>query len=49
MLSGDAARAALQKYAASESDRAKGVRVHKLLAPKLAAQIVEALADTCWD
>jgi hypothetical protein len=46
MLSGDAARAALQKYAASESDRAKGVRVHNLLAPRLATDIVAALADT---
>ncbi|MFT4010764.1 MAG: DUF5724 domain-containing protein [Nocardioidaceae bacterium] len=46
MLSGDAARAALQKYAASESDRNKGLRVHKFLAPKLATDIVTALADT---
>lgn len=45
MLAGDAARAALMKHAAPESDRTKGVRVHKLLAPKLAAAIVEALAD----
>ncbi|MEQ7011071.1 DUF5724 domain-containing protein [Actinopolymorpha sp. B17G11] len=46
MLSGDAARAALQKYVASEGDRTKGVRVHKLLAPKLATDIVAVLADT---
>ena len=46
MLSGDAARAALQKYAASESDRSKGIRVHKLLAPKLAADMVASLGDT---
>lgn len=46
MLSGDAAAAALQKYTASERDRAKGVRVHKLLAPKLATHVVTALTDT---
>jgi len=36
----------MQKYAASESDRAKGVRVHRFLAPRLASDIVAALADT---
>jgi hypothetical protein len=33
------------EYAASESDRAKGLRVRKLLAPRLATDILEALAD----
>ncbi|MFN8190955.1 MAG: DUF5724 domain-containing protein [Nocardioidaceae bacterium] len=46
MLSGDAARAALQQYAAPESERSKGIRIHKLLAPKLATDIVTAMADT---
>ncbi|GAB2977914.1 DUF5724 domain-containing protein [Nocardioides montaniterrae] len=45
MLSGDAARAAIQPYAASNSERAKGIRVRKLVAPKLAGEIVSALAD----
>lgn len=45
MISGDAARAALQKYAASENDRARGIRVHRLMAPKLATDVVTALAD----
>ncbi|GAB3862705.1 DUF4132 domain-containing protein [Nocardioides maradonensis] len=46
MLSGDAARAALQQYAAPESERSKGIRIHKLLAPKIATDIVTAMADT---
>lgn len=45
MLAGDAARAALMKHAAPEWERRKGLRVHKLLAPKLASDIVEILAD----
>ncbi|WP_134742008.1 DUF4132 domain-containing protein [Nocardioides sp. 503] len=46
MLSGDVARAEMAKYAASESDRARGLRVHKLLAPRLATDIVSSLVDS---
>lgn len=45
MLSGDAARAALQNHAASEDEQRRGIRVRKRLAPRLATDAVEALAD----
>lgn len=43
MLSGDDARAALLKHAAPESDRSKGVHVHKFFAPRLASDLVSVL------
>lgn len=45
MLSGEAARAALAQYAAPESERMQGVRVHGLMAPRLAKQMAEAMND----
>lgn len=45
MLSGDAVEAALVKYVASDEERRRGVRVRKRMAPKLASQIADAVAD----
>lgn len=43
MLSGDDARAALMKYAASESEHSKGVHVHRFFAPRLASDLASVL------
>jgi hypothetical protein len=43
MLSGDEARTALMEHAASKSESAKGVRVRKFFAPKMASDIVTAM------
>jgi hypothetical protein len=45
VLSGDAARAALEQYAAPEDARRAGIRRHGLLGPRLAAAVAQAMRD----
>ena len=45
MQSGEQAAVELRKYAASDADRRKGIRVRRLIAPSLASRIAAAMGD----